>query len=123
MPTCTYTGYMHYNGLSKFYTVNPGHSKKKKNFVFKTDIRLMQVKSIAECHSLSPLVCLFLSGSLGQLLLYYNGLSKFYIIKTRSLVNMEIDDDFIIYDWILLFACWVFFHDFFFGCLLIFFQN
>ena len=69
------------------FTVKPvlsGHSKRQK-LVFKTDYRLMQVKSIAECskgeHSaisstfiklppaLRPLFCLFLSGRLRQVLL------------------------------------------------------
>ena len=63
-------------------------SKRQKKMVFKTNCRLMQVKSIAECSmgmgsilqyfrpSLSyhlshrPLFCLFLSGSFTQVLLY-----------------------------------------------------
>ena len=46
--------------------------KKTQNFIFKTDNRLMQVKSIAECYtfrpvlsyhlSLRPMFCLFLNG-------------------------------------------------------------
>ena len=49
--------------------------------VFKTDYRLMQVKSIAECSfrpslsyhlSLRSLFCLFLSSCLRQVLLYLN---------------------------------------------------
>ena len=71
------------------HTVKPvlnGHSQKDPKLVFKTNYRLMQVKSIAECtkgsilqyfrHSLSyhlslrPLFCLFFSGHLRQVLLY-----------------------------------------------------
>ena len=69
-------------------TVNPvlsGHSKRRPKLVFKTNYRLMQVKSIAECSrgtiqqyfrpslsyhlSLTPLFCLLLSGLLRQVLL------------------------------------------------------
>ena len=62
-----------------------GHSKRRK-LIFKTDYRLMQVKSIAECSkgtilqyfgpslsyhlSLRSLFCLFLSGHLRPVLLY-----------------------------------------------------
>ena len=71
------------------YTVKPvlsGHSKRGPNCFFKTDYRLMQDKSIAECSkgsilqyfrpslsyhlSLISLFCLFLSGRLRQVLLY-----------------------------------------------------
>ena len=61
--------------------------------VFKTDYRLMQVKSIAECSkgsilqyfqpslsrqlSLRPLICLFLSGRFKQVLLYTKQTSDF----------------------------------------------
>ena len=64
-----------------------GHSKRRPILVFKTDYRLMQVKGIAECStgsimqyfrpslsyqlSLISLFCLFLSGRLGQVLLYF----------------------------------------------------
>ena len=70
-------------------TVKPvlsGHSIKDQKFGFKTDYRLMQVKSIAECSkgsilqyfrpslsyylSLISLFCLFLSGRLKQVSLY-----------------------------------------------------
>ena len=71
-------------------TVEPvlsGHSKRRqKKMIFKTDYRLMQVKSIAGCSmgrilqyfqpslcyhlSLRPLFCLFLSGRFTQVLLY-----------------------------------------------------
>ena len=63
-----------------------GHSKRTPKMVFNTDYHLMQVKSIAECSnasilqyfwpslsfhlSLRPLLCLFLSGRLRQVLLY-----------------------------------------------------
>ena len=69
-------------------TVKPvlsGHSKRTPKLVFNTDYRLMQVKSIAECSPwsilqyfrpslgyhfpLRPLICPFLSGRLGQVLL------------------------------------------------------
>ena len=69
-------------------TVKPalsGHSKRRSKLVFKTDYRLMQVRSIAECSngsilqyfrpslsyhlSLRSLFCLFLSGRLRQVLL------------------------------------------------------
>ena len=62
-----------------------GHSKRRPKLVSKTNYRLMQVKSIAECSKrsilqyfrpslsyhlyLSPLFCLFLSGCLRQVLL------------------------------------------------------
>ena len=71
------------------YTVKPvlsGHSKQDQKLDFKTDYRLMQVKSIAECSkgsilqyflpslsyhlSLRSLFCLFLIGRLRQVLLY-----------------------------------------------------
>ena len=71
-------------------TVKPvlsGHSKRRPKLVLKTDYRLMQVKSIAECSkgsilqyfrpslsyhlSLRSSFCLFLSGRLRQVLLYY----------------------------------------------------
>ena len=41
-------------------TVLSGHSKRRPKFVFKTDYRLMQVKSIAECreHSAILLTCI-----------------------------------------------------------------
>ena len=71
------------------YTVKPvfsGHSKRRPKLVFKTDYRLMQVKSIAECSkgsilqyflpslsyhlSLRSLFCQLLSGRLRQVLLY-----------------------------------------------------
>ena len=70
-------------------TVKPvlsGHSKRRQKLVFKTDYRLMQVKSIAECSkgsilqyfrpsssyylSLKSLFCLFLNGRFRQVLLY-----------------------------------------------------
>ena len=35
--------------LSLVFTVKPGHTKEDKKLVFKTDLRLMQVKSIEEC--------------------------------------------------------------------------
>ena len=63
-----------------------GHSKRTPKLVFKTDYRLMQVKSIAECSkgsilqyfqpsisyhlSLRSVFCLFLSGRLRQVSLY-----------------------------------------------------
>ena len=62
-----------------------GHSQIDQNMGFKTDYRLMQVKSIAECSkginlqyfrptlsyqlSLRPLICLVLSGRFTQVLL------------------------------------------------------
>ena len=67
------------------YPVKPvlsGHSKRRPKLVFKTDYRLMQVKSIAECFlqyfrpssgyhlSLRSLFCQVLSGHLRQVLLY-----------------------------------------------------
>ena len=71
-------------------TVKPAlnsHSIRRQKLVFKTHNRLMQVKSVAECSkgsilqyfrpslsnhlSLRPLVCLFLSGRLRQVLLYF----------------------------------------------------
>ena len=71
------------------YPVKPvlsGHSKRRLKLVFKTDYRLMQVKSIAECSkgsilqyfrpsssyhlSLRSLFCQGLSGHLRQVLLY-----------------------------------------------------
>ena len=76
-------------GSFDILTVKPvlnGHSQKDHKLVFKTNYRLMQVKSIAECSkgsilqyfqpslsyhlSLRSLVCLFLSGSFTQALLY-----------------------------------------------------
>ena len=67
-------------------TVNPvlsGHSKRRPKLGFKTDYRLMQVKSIAEHSAILstfikiPFVIMifvlsFLSGRLRQALLYYN---------------------------------------------------
>ena len=69
--------------IQNYYTVKPVlsvHSKEDQKLVFKTDYRLLHVKSIAECPkgsilqyfrpalslhlSLRPLFCLFLSGSL-----------------------------------------------------------
>ena len=54
-----------------------GHSQKDHTLVFKTNYRLMQVKSIAECSailcfhlSLRYLFCLFLSGLFTQVSLY-----------------------------------------------------
>ena len=74
---------------SRRHTVKPvlsGHSKRRLKLVFKTDYRLMPVKSIAECSkgsilqyfrpslsyslTLRPLFRLFLSGHLRQVLLY-----------------------------------------------------
>ena len=71
-------------------TVKPvlsGHSKRRPKLVFKTNYRLMQVKSIADCSKgsilqyfwpslsyhlpLRPLFCLFLSGHLRQVSLYF----------------------------------------------------
>ena len=66
------------------YTVKPvlsDHSKRRPKLAFKTNHRLMKVKSIAECskrafcntfdfHYLRLLFWLFLSGRLGQVLLY-----------------------------------------------------
>ena len=71
-----------------FNTVKPAlsdHSQKDRKLVFKTDYRLMQVKSIAECSkgsilqyfrpslsyylSIRSLFCLFLSGRFTQVLL------------------------------------------------------
>ena len=76
--------------LNKNITVKPvlsGHQKRRPKMGFKTDYRLMQVKSIAECSkgsilqyfrpslsyhlSLRFLLCLFLNGRLRQVLLYY----------------------------------------------------
>ena len=67
-------------------TVLSGHSKRRQKLIFKTDYRLMQVKSIAECSkgrilqyfrpslsyylSLRSLFCLFLSDRLSQVLQY-----------------------------------------------------
>ena len=76
---------------------------------FKTDYRLMQVKSIAECSkgsilqyfrpslsyylSLRSLFCLFLSGRFSQVLLYdiYGLLPKFYIprLKVTGILALE----------------------------------
>ena len=71
-------------------TVKPvlsSHSNRRPKLVFKTDYGLMQVKSIAACSKgsilqyfrpslsyhlpLRPLICLFLSGCLRQVLLYW----------------------------------------------------
>ena len=65
--------------------------------VFKTDYRLMQVKSIAECSkgsilqyfrpslsyqlSLRPLFCLFLSGRFTHVLLYCNVKKSYFFLK------------------------------------------
>ena len=76
-------------------TVKPvlsGHSKRRQKLVFKTNYPLMQVKSIAECSkgsilqyfrpslsyhlSLRDLFCLFLSGCLRQVLLYWHVLYR-----------------------------------------------
>ena len=76
-------------------TVSPvlsGHSQKDQQWVFKTNYRLMQVKSIAECSkgsilqcfrlafsyhmALRPLFCLFLSGRLSLVSLYFAEGSK-----------------------------------------------
>ena len=81
--------------IQGIHTVKPvlnGHSKRRPKLVFKTDYRLMQVKSIAECSKwsilqyfrpslsyhlpLRALFCLFLSGRLRQVLLYmYSSIS------------------------------------------------
>ena len=79
-------------------TVKPvisGHSKIIPKLVFMASFRLMQVKSIAECSlwsilqyfrpslryhlSLTPLLCLFLSGGLRQVLLYNWTTQKLFI--------------------------------------------
>ena len=67
--------------ISIIITVKPvlsGHTKRILKLVFKTDYRLMKVKSIAQCFrpslsyhlSLRFLICLFLSAPLRQVLLY-----------------------------------------------------
>ena len=74
---------------------------KKTKMVFKTDYRLMQVKSIAECSngsilqyfrpslsyqlSLRPLFCLFLSGRFTQVLLYCQFDCRMTKIKPMSI--------------------------------------
>ena len=71
----------------KLKLIISGHSKRRPKMVFKTDYSLMWVNSIAECSkgsilqyfrtalsyhlSLRSLFCLFLSGLLRQVLLYY----------------------------------------------------
>ena len=80
-----------YSENNCIHTVKPvfsGHSKRRQKLIFKTNYRLMQVKSIAECSkrvsiilrylrpslsyhlSLRSLFFLFLSGCLRQVLLY-----------------------------------------------------
>ena len=78
-----------YNKTAMRYTVKAvlsGHSERRPKLAFKTDYRLLQVKSIAECSngsilqyfrpslsyhlSLISLLCLFLIGCLRQDLLY-----------------------------------------------------
>ena len=87
---------------SQMYTVKPvlsDQSKRRPKLVFKTDYRLIQAKSIAECSpwsilqhfrpslsyhlSLRSLFCLFLSGCLRQVCLY-----KHYICFLLSFVLM-----------------------------------
>ena len=83
-------------------TVKPvlsGRSKEDQILVFKTDYRLMQVKSIAECSkraffntfnpsisyhlSLRPVFCLFLSGRFTQVLLYINEQIKSFLVWVK----------------------------------------
>ena len=79
----------YYNYYEALYskTCLKGHSQKDQKWVFKTNYRLMQVKSIAECSkgsilqyfrpalkynlALRPLFCLYLSGRLRPVSLYH----------------------------------------------------
>ena len=93
--------------VNTFITVKPvlsDHSKRRSKLVFKTNYCLMQVKSTSECSrgsilqyfwpslryslSLRHLFCLFLSGSLRQVLLYIHTVEsrwfKFFL-GTRGL--------------------------------------
>ena len=92
------------------YTVKPvkdGHSKKDQKLVFKTNYRLMQVESIAECFSwsilqyirpslryhlsLRPLFCIFLSGRFRQVLLYISIQQKCSHQPQESVLNNSIN--------------------------------
>ena len=80
------------------------HPKRRPKLVFKTDYRLMQVKSIAECSkgstlqhfwpslsyhlSLRSLFCLFLSGHLWQVFLYIARLIKGLLLWVQFLTCM-----------------------------------
>ena len=86
----TFIFFLQDDRISLLCTVKPvlsGHSERTPKLVFNTDNRLMHVNSIAECSKgsilqyfrpslsyhfpLRPLFCLFLSGRLRQVLLYY----------------------------------------------------
>ena len=76
------------------------NSQKGQKLFFKTNYGLMQVKSVAECSrgsilqhfrpslsyhlSLRSLFCLFLSGRLRQVLLYFISGSRWYRVDTES---------------------------------------
>ena len=86
--------------------VSKGHSQKDRKSGFKTNYRLMQVKSIAECSkgsilqyfrpslsyhlSLRSLFCLFLSGHFTQVLLY----CKYRIFLTVLFLRITVKDMF-----------------------------
>ena len=115
-------------GIKEFSsTVKPvlsGHSKRRPKLIFKTDYRLMQVKSIAECSkgsilqyfrpslsyhlSLKSLFCLFLSGRLRQVLLYFAEVSacKCAPVLFHPITISEILVDSLSDSKFFFFACW-----------------
>ena len=88
--------------ISTVKPVQNGHSQKDRKLVFKTNYRLMQVKSISECSkgsilqyfwpslsyhlSLRFLFCLFLSGCFTQVLLYHILMSRFKLFSLPELM-------------------------------------
>ena len=110
--------------MSYSKTCVEGHSQKDHNLVFKTNYRLMQVKSIAECSkesilqyfwpsssyhlSFKSLFCLFLSGHFTQVLLYLLlvirpcEISGFFV---QSKIKIENSSDFPRPYLIILFQC------------------
>ena len=104
-PLHVYVKPISFQPVNKVSTVKPvfsGHSKRRPKLVFKTDYRLMQVKSIAECSpwsilqyflpslsyhlSFRFLFCLFLSCRLRQALLYW---CPWHVTITNSLYRKE----------------------------------
>ena len=96
------------------YTVKPvlrGPSKRRPKLIIKTDCRLMQVKSIAECSkgsilqyfqpslsyhlSLRPLFCLFLSDRLRPVLLYQKslGVLLYFSVRIFEKVGVRMKDE------------------------------
>ena len=89
------------------YAALSSHSKRRPKIVFNTNYRLMQVKSIAECSkgsilqyfspslsynlSLRSLFCLFFSGRLRQVILYFKA-SLFSVIRQLDITCQKVDD-------------------------------